>query len=212
MVPVNVFIELLCFIGAFFYLKKEKEQHWYAFVWFMLFITLLELAGWAMRYLLTMNNHWLYNIHMVVEVFFVAWILHRFFKSMVDSKPWILTGLVVFVISYTIESIARGFVKYNEFTASLTAVLFVIAAGCYFYCLLKSEEYVELLRHPPFWIITGIFLFYFGSTAANIFFEELKQLNLVYHIPLRYFIFPVLNAMLYGCWIYGFRCKYLQNI
>jgi hypothetical protein len=68
------------------------------------------------------------------------------------------------------------------------------------------------LQHPPFWIVTGLFFFNFGSIACNLFFDYLMVKIPKEYIPINYIIFTVLNFILYGCWSYAFICRYRQMI
>jgi len=210
MFPTTLLIEFVCLLFAIRYLKKD-QSFWRSFIWFMFFITLIDGTGWAMATLYKQNNHWLYNIQLPVEVIYTGWIIHKIFASLINSKPWFFTGLAVFLLAYIIEGIYKSYSAYAAFSSSLASVLFFVSSGCYFYLLLKQEEHIDLLKHPPFWVMAGIFFFYFSSTAVNVFFEELMKINIVKGIPLRFYIFTLLNAILYGCWINAFRCRYQQT-
>jgi hypothetical protein len=213
MAPITVFEEVACLFFAILWLSKKGAGYWAGFIWFMLFTVIVETIGWLLHiYYPKQHNHWLYNIEMIVEVLFLAWIFYRILQPLFNSKPWIITGLTLFFVSYIIEGYPSRYIRYNYLTDSLAAVLFVIASGAYFYFLLKNEGYVTLFRHPEFWLVAGIFFFYFGSTAANLLFQELMTYNIAKGVSIRFIIFPVLNAILYGCWSYAFRCRYLQII
>jgi uncharacterized membrane protein YfcA len=212
-VPITVVEEIVCLSFSVVYLKNRKAGWWRNFIWFMLVTVLIEIAGWILSlYFPRKYNHWLYNIEMIIEVLFVTWVFYKILQPLFNSKPWLIAGLAVLFISYGVECVSRKFLTYNAFTDDLAAVFFVIASGAYFYFLLKSEEYVKLLEHPQFWVVAGIFFFYFGSTAVNLFFDDLMNVNIVRGFPVRLIIFPVVNAILYGCWSYSFRCRYLQTI
>ena len=213
MFPFSFIIELLCFFCALYYLRHEKKGIWYWLPWFMLFTSITDGSGWLLSILYpTAKNHWLYNLILPVTVLFIWWIFYNIYKPLYDSRIWLIVCLLIFSISYVVETINKGFLIYNFTTVTITGVLFVIASGWYYYLLLKQEEYLNLMHHPPFWIVTGIFLFYFGGTAISLFFEDLMKLNIAKGIPVRSFIAPVLNLAFYGSWAYAFRCRYQHTI
>jgi hypothetical protein len=212
-VPITVVEEIVCLSFSVAYLRDKKTGYWHNFIWFMAVTVVIEIIGWILSLDFPRKyNHWLYNIEMVIEVLFVTWIFYKILQPLFNSKPLLISGLTVFFVSYSIECVTRTFLTYNAFTDALAAVFFVIASGAYFYFLLKSDEYVKLFEHPEFWLVAGMFFFYFGSTAVNLFFDDLMNLNIIKGVSVRFIIFPVLNAILYGCWSYSFRCKYLQTI
>ena len=213
MVPITLIEEIICLAFSILWLSNKKAGYWQAYIWFMLATVIIETLGWLLSvYYPRQRNHWLYNIEMVIEVLFISWIFYRILQPLFNSKPWIVSGLAAFFISFLIEGIPNRFVRYNSLTDSLAAVLFVIASGAYFSFLLKQEDYINLFRHPEFWVIAGMFFFYFGSTAANLLFQELMSYNIAKGVSIRFIIFPILNAILYGCWSYAFLCRYRRTI
>lgn len=213
MIPISIIEELICLVFSILYLRHDKDPVWKYMIWFMLITVLIETAGWLLSMAFPhQKNHWLYNIELLVEIPFVGYVLHTFLKPFLNSGIWVIAGSFLIAGSYIAESIYRHFMIYNYFTNSLVSVLFVIAAGSYFFFLLKNDEYVNLFKHAPFWMIAGIMLFYFGSTIVNLFFAQLMKLFIAKGVPVRFIIFPVLNGILYGCWSFAFRCRYLQRM
>jgi hypothetical protein len=177
----------------------------------MLFIVLVEGAGWVMS-IKRVHNHWLYNIELVAESGFLAWVFWQEMKAFGIRKIWTLTGLFLFFAAFIIEGSRSGFRMYTDKADTLFSVLAFLGSGIYFYLLLKYTDYIDLYKHPGFWLMAGIFLFYFSSIAFELFFSELLTINIAGGLPLRYIVFTILNAILYGCWSYSFRCRYLKTI
>jgi hypothetical protein len=210
MFPATLIIEFVCLICAFVFLKNINSYYWKSFILFMFLITLLEAAGWIIAAFYKQNNHWLYNIQLPIEFIFTSFCIYKIISSITNSKPWFLLGLSISLIFYIVEGVYKTFLSYASVTSIFTSILFFVSSAIYFYLLLKKEEHIDLLSHPPFWIMAGIFFFYFTSIAVTLFFKELMTINILKGIPLRFYIFTLLNAILYGCWIKAFKCKYLQ--
>lgn len=205
-------IELICFNVALYFLKKDKAMPWRVFPWFILTVALLDGTGWALDYIFKVSNQWLYNITLVIFVLFITWLFYHIYRSLFNSGPVLTALLAAFFITFTIESFDKALARFNNVTFMITGAIFVIASCAYYYLLLKSDKIVMLLKHPEFWLVTGIFLFYFGNTTPVIFFKEIMGYEVVHGVPLWELIFPVLNLILYGCWAYAFRCRYRQTI
>jgi len=207
--PYTVIIEIVCLFFAITYLKKEKG-YWNGIMWFMLFTVITEMAGYCMRVILHYNNHWLYNFYLLAEASFMSWLLYKI--SIFNSKPLVITGLAVFVICYLYESIHSDFTEYSSVSNSILCIYLTIVCCLYYYFLLKRDEYINVVKYAPFWIITGCFFFYFGRIGCNFFFEYLVAICNKYGVPVRYIIFIILNFILYGCWSYAFICRYRHTI
>lgn len=213
MLPISLFIEIICLILAVIYLgKKQAGWYWY-FIPFMFLIVALESTGYIMAAFFRLNNHWVYNIEMLLEIFTIPLLFTKIFSdAAMKERNIIVGGFFVMLTAFMIESIHKGFLTYNTFTYLAMSAIFTFYGGTYFYNLLKRPEPVNNSKFAPLWIVAGIFIFYFTGAAVNVFFDQLMQLNISRGIPLRYIIFTVLNAILYGFWSYAFRCRHLLTI
>ena len=201
-------VELSCLLFAIFCLNKDRGS-WRFMPLFLLLIVITEITGKQFTRL-HISNQWLYNIYLVFEAAFVGFM---FFTLLNKRKTWILSGLVLFSLSFLLESHLKGFYKFLSITNLLSSTLFVIFSLYYYYQLLRDERYYNLIQHPPFWGVTGCLFFYFGCTVCNVFFDHLSLLKSTeIRIPLRYIIFSLLNFILYSCWSYSFICRYRQRI
>ena len=203
---------MICFIFSIIYLSKKKVGYWRYFIWFMLFTVVSEITGHVLTVFFQKNNHWIYNIYLPVETVFICWLFYKICIPYFNSKPWLIVWLTVFFSLYLYQSIKTDFLEFSWISNSASSVFFVFFSCLYYYQLLKHEEYLNLLTFPTFWIVNGIFFFHFGSTSSNLFFDYLVSINLKSAIPIRYIIYIILNFILYGCWSYGFLCKYRQTI
>lgn len=210
--PFSEIMEVICLASSFFYLSNGKVGYWGYFRWFMLFTLLLEFTGYILYFIYHLNNHWLYNINLPVEIIFISAVLYKICSPYFKVQYWLLPGLSLFASFYFYESMHSHFLSYSIISNNIASVMIIIICCLYFYFFLKKEEYVDIYKHPPFWIIAGLFFFYFGSTACNIFYTYLASINLKQQIPVRFIIFALLNFILYSCWMRAFLCKYRQTI
>jgi hypothetical protein len=209
---INPAIEFISFLIALFYLATKKIGWYKNFIWFLFLVVTTEAVGNTAYFYWHQNNHWIYNAYLPVEILFKSWILYKICQPHFNSRPVIISGLVVFSISYLAESITAHFLKYSSNTNVLFSVWVILVCFYYYYCLIKGENNITIYRHPPFWIITGLFFFYFISTASNLFFDYLIQINKKELVPIRYTIFLILDLILYSSWSYAFICRYKQTI
>jgi len=96
-------------------------------------------------------------------------------------------------------------------TYSTMSVVFVVCSLYYFYLLLNDNQYIELKFSADFWWAVTTLLFYFGSTAVNIFRGKL-MIKVTSENYLTYYIYLVLNILLSLGWSYSFICRKLTTI
>lgn len=210
-IPFNLLIEFGCFLVYLCHYRRLTGKLYKSLFWFLLFTVVIESLGYFLRFFLTKNNQWVYNLFLVAEIGFIASLLSVLlgpFLAIQKVNGWV--GILLF-IAYAMETISTHFQKYASITNSLFSVYVVIMCCLYFYYFLHSEEDIPILVHPPFWLISGLFFFYFGSSACNLFFDYLAMINLQHARPLRYFIMLLLNFILYGCWGYALLCQKKQS-
>ena len=192
---------------------------------FLLITCVAELMGFHFKHLYladrhhTHSNAWIYNILILFQAAFLSFMFYNLLGKYVNSKGLILSGLSAVFILYAYEtfqhcglkpvegSIDTGFYLYNDLTNTVMSVLFVVYSFYYYYCLIKDESYERFAISPSFWWITGTLLFYFGTTACNMFYDQLKGVEISPKHYLTSYIYNVFNVILYGCWAYSFICE-----
>lgn len=153
------------------------------------------------------NNNWEYNIFLMCESGFTSLMFINLFSKYTDSKPMIIYGLTLFVVCYATEMAYHSFLYYDNLTYGFMSIQFVLYSLYYFYLLLKDDAVVKFKYSPDFWWICGTLFFYFGSTACNLFYHQLDNIQIYRGEQLIDFIFKLLNVILYGCWSYSFICR-----
>jgi hypothetical protein len=200
-----IIFEIACFVTALVCLTKDSHLAWRSMVLFLLIICLTEVTGLFIRKS-HHSNAWLYNIYLVFEASFTSLLFGSILGKYFNSKPLILSGLAVLLLLYVYELFDHGLYIFNDLTATVMSVIFVLYSVLYYFLLIKDEEYVDLKRSAPFWWVAGALFFYFGSTACNLFYPFLKDVKIAGH-NITYYIFTALTILLYSCWSYSFICK-----
>jgi hypothetical protein len=212
MFPITLCLEFACLVVAFFFLSKERDIQWQCFKIYLLFITILEMCGWAMWFIFKIKNHWLYNLELIVTFCFITWFFTFEFRKYNVSKTFLSAIVTIFFSFWFYEIIGKGIFQYAKNTAIIRSILFLVCSCTYYFYLLKAPEYIVLSKHSSFWIISGVFFFYFCSTLTNLFFSELVKIFLADGPALRHYIYIFFNLILYGLWAYAFKCRSQQRL
>jgi hypothetical protein len=117
----------------------------------------------------------------------------------------------MFFSIYTYECFTQPFTIFHNYSWIFFSFSMIVACGLYYYLLLMDDEYINLGLHTPFWFVTGIFVYFFGSSVCTLLFKQLMRINIVEGISIRYLLFILFNFILYSCWSYAFLCKYKQT-
>lgn len=203
----NNIVELTGLLLAIAFLINDKNRIWRAQILFLIAVCIIELVGRYYRMVIQQNNSWIYNLYLLLETGFVSAVFYIFFEDYIKGRLYVIAAVLLFIIVYTKEIISHGITKFNVNSDTLLSVHFCICSLLYYYQLLKSDGYEQLSKLPSFWWVNGVFFFYFGSVACDLFFYQL------FLIPnnLRSDIYAILNLLLYSCWSYSFLCRYQQR-
>ena len=197
--------ETVCFLVAIICLTKNVSRIWKIMIPFLFITCAAEYTG---VYLKRHHhpNQWPYNILLIFQVLIVSFVFMDLFSRYLKNRALVIGGIVVLLLLYIYQTFNQGFFMFHELTYNVMCVLYVIYCLYYFYLLLNAESYVELEYSANFWWVSGALFFYFGSTIVNIFRDELSPINMGGH-NIGYYIYIILNIILYGCWSYSFICK-----
>lgn len=203
----NTTSELICFLISMFCLAKDADLVWKLLRPYLFTICITEFYG---IYLKShhLANQWPYNILLAFQIAFTSLMFSNLFRKYVSKSGLVLTfGLVLLFFLYIYEISYHSFFRFNVVTYNSMSVLFVLYCLYYFYLLLKDSRYIDLKYSSNFWFVIGVLFFYFGSTAVNLFRGKLSILFLSKKHFLTYYIYIILNVILYSCWSYSFICR-----
>ncbi len=208
----NTVIEIVCFLIALLALIKDRSAAWKGLIVFLFITCVAEITG---KYIVLQyridhkphHNTWVYSILLVFEMVFTSSMFFVLLKKTRYGKFMITYGLALLGLIYIYETFRIGFLAKHNLTTTVMAVLFVTYSLAYFYTLLKSDVYVDLKFSSEFWWISGSLFFYFGSTMCNLFYYKLSGIKPTPEHNLVYYIYCVLNLLMYGFWSYSFICR-----
>ncbi|HEY9197270.1 MAG TPA: hypothetical protein VIM77_13430 [Mucilaginibacter sp.] len=204
---LNTIVELICLIFALMCVAKDKDLAWRLMAILMIVTFASETAGrYVFLHSASKNNHWVYNISILFEIAIIHIMFAHLFKRYINFKLALIISITVLGLCYAFDMYNKGFFWYSNHTYTLMSVLFVLYSLIYYYLRFRDEEYIDLRTSPGFWWTTGVLFFFFGATACNLFDEELYAV-MFYDHHLTYYIFRLLNFILYGFWTYSFICR-----
>lgn len=112
------------------------------------------------------SNAWCNNIEDIILFAFFTKFIQAFDERQEKRKRIYIAAGVVILISIVDILLVQGVFK-RATIATVIQDLFLIWMICnYYYRLLNndSDEYIELITHPPFLALTGIFFYYLSTT------------------------------------------------
>lgn len=211
-ITINTGCEFICFLAAFIFLIKDKDTAWKLLIPYLLLTCVFEAAGVYMRKVAHIPNYNLYNVFLLFECGVTSYTFYSLYKPFKNTGKWLIAWYIIFMAIYLAELVMNHFKLFVSITATVMSVVFVLASLYYYYLKLMDESFERLAFSAPFWWVSGALFFYFGSTTCNIFFDYLSQIKPINHqLSIRYYIFILLNIILYSFWSYAFLCRYLQR-
>ncbi|SEN15946.1 hypothetical protein SAMN05192574_102627 [Mucilaginibacter gossypiicola] len=112
------------------------------------------------------SNAWCNNIEDIILFAFFTKFIQSFDERLKRRKRIYIAAGVVILLSIADILLIQGVFK-RATIATVIQDLFLIWMICnYYYRLLNndSDEYIELITHPPFLALTGIFFYYLSTT------------------------------------------------
>jgi hypothetical protein len=202
---LNTTIELICFITALICLKNDKSAVWKSLIVFTFLIFTVETIGLYLKHQRT-SNQLIYNILLISYGVFMSLMFDQVIKPYIKNNVVLAVLLAVFILSFTYETLNKGLMVFHNNTYTILSVCYILCSLFYFALLLRDEGYVVLSRSASFWWVAGTLIFYFGSTAVNLFRGKLSiRVNEDHY--LTFYIYVALDLLLYGCWSYSFICR-----
>lgn len=215
--PIYLLAEWLCFIAAIL-LIRPSDKYWATVRFYLAFVVLHESIDYYLVWIVRIHsNHLPANLCILAEYGYGIW----FLSKLIDVKKIgsiCLIAYLIFLGSYIMAFAVseNGIFTFFDKADTVGSEIMIVLCMIYYYTLFNKEEYVDLLKEPVFWFISGCFVFYTTSICMDTFFQKLISIRIAHKISLRYMIMNILNIILYGCWIKSFIClksnrSYLQR-
>jgi hypothetical protein len=204
----TIIAECLALLFSLLLLNK-KNGYWQIFALFLAFTISIEAISVYLRFVLKIPTYPANNFLWMVQLFFYSFLFYKF----IDNKKihfLLVVGVGLMLLAFLLETIKLSFVGYHKIFRQLLS-LFVVLFSCVFYFqLFKNDEVKNPLTFPPFWIVTGLFIFYFGTSVIFAFKAQGIKLgsdDFFYNL-----IMGCLNCIFYGSWITAFiQCRQQQT-
>jgi hypothetical protein len=206
---LNIAIEVVTCLIAFFCLYNDKRLAWRLIPFFMAFTCIVEITGrWL--HINKKSNDWVYNVYLIAEASVITAMYRYSIKKYTQKIKFIGAGGLILILLYSYEIIVHGILSYNDDTETAMLGLFICYGLYYYYLLMDNEVYHKLYTYPPFWWVAGTLFFCFGSIVSDLYYTFLNAKAWPLFTS-RYSIFNYLNIILYGFWTYSFICRYHQR-
>ena len=206
--PSNM-AEVLALLVALASVTSPRNGWWRLFALFMVMTLGVEITGYYLHNTLNRRNNYVVFVpFMLIEACFYSFILYKFLDTVV-LRRWLLAGFGAFLLIYFFDVAGAGFATYTS-TSRISLSVFVVLFSCIYYQrLLQGSELPQPLKYPPFWIVTGLFFFYFGTIVVFCFRSQLIKLP-GKGANVRLFLLGALNWILYLSWSIAFIWKKRQ--
>ncbi|KAA5533698.1 hypothetical protein F0919_14270 [Taibaiella lutea] len=195
---VRTGVLIIAFLVSVYYWKNYKNSAQKYFPFLMLFATIVEVTGSVRLYYEKETSNFLYNVYLIISfVFLLIWFI-TILKRKIIPKILLFVFLAATVFSVFTESATGDLYFYMLMTGS---VFILAGAFLFFKQLIETDAAVYFIKNQQFWIMSGLLVFYIGFLP---FYLLVRNLDLHdYRIGL---VIPLLNILLYGCFIIGFKC------
>jgi hypothetical protein len=119
---VIIFVEIACFIIAVTCLIKDADFTWRSMVLFLLITCITEITGKLLK-VAHRHNTLVYNIFLIFEASFTSLMFNRILGKYINSRPLILSVLILLLLLYIYEIFNHGFFVFNDIMATVMSVV-----------------------------------------------------------------------------------------
>lgn len=212
MAPINQIMEVVCLVAAILLVNQKQSGFWRSSILFMGLITVANTTGFALERYLQIVTILPQNVILIVKAFYFAFFFSKIYSPVLETKIWVLSALSLFILLFTWETTFVGLKGHHMISQNFLAILIMISSLGYFYFLLKENKNLDIIYHPPFWFVTGLFFYYFGSVGFSLLLNKAMIGYLASNTSAEALLGLSLSFILYSCWIFAFVCRYRQTL
>ena len=200
-----IIAEMIALVAATLAFFRLKDGYWGLFIPYMFIVLAVETSGYLFR-INKLPNYILYNGLLALQLVFFTYLFTKFFDPEKFRRSLLIAG-GVFIIMFLAESTSLGFASYNRISRLAFSWYIVFWSLLFYFELLRNDRIFAPIRYAPFWTITGLFFFYFGTAVMFSFQDVVSKIKLTGNISFYTLVMSCLSCILYGCWIIGFICQ-----
>ncbi len=206
---VSVVTEILALIASFLCFGKKDARYLCTLPFYLLFVLSIEFLGYY-YHSLKRPNYVFYNFLMLIQAIYFCFLFYRFDIEKKGSTI-ILLLLLAFVITFLLEGINISFSAYNIYSRQALSILVLVLCFRFYYLLLKNDTISFPLNYPPFWIVTGLLVFYLGTVGLFAFYKQVSSIKLSGNNTFYDILMGTFCCILYGSWIIAIICQKKQE-
>jgi len=167
--PPHIYFELAALLCSILLWQRLRSSFFRFFIYYLVFIVVIELTGRYIRKVLHQPNVWLYNLSIPLEYLFYAFVFWKGFKI---AAFRILAGwfIILFCI-YTVFNLCfiNGISTFASNNVTMGSFFMILFSLLFFYDLYINTETETVWKTPMFWIAAGVLLFNAGEFTYNLF-------------------------------------------
>lgn len=196
---------LVTFIVLLFFRKRLQPKYLQLFIIYVAVCFLTELTAHLLTYF-NRKNIVLYNIEMIFEISFFAYIFYRSTDSPVIKK--IISYFFIFFLLFAFINLPfiQGLRKFNTYTYTIGSLFLTACCFYYLFNLIFSKETENPFRIFLFWVSIGLLFCYLGNLPYLSTLNKLFTSNWATARSLS-IISKVVNTILYLSIITGAVCQ-----
>ncbi len=203
-----LWLEFLSTIVALLYYNRVKHTYWKWFVYYLLFILLIEMFGESIFKAFSIEKKYYFAyIGIPIEYLFFYWLYAV--NSIKNRKLfWIFSS--IFLLSFI--PIELYFSKLNivySLNITIGTLLLMILVLLEFNKQIKNDNIIEFKTNKMFYINTGVMLFYIGTLPFFGLYNLLLQEPSIWNIYYTYFL--VSNCVMYLLFTLSFICGKVKS-
>jgi hypothetical protein len=182
---------------------------------FIPFLALTNLVEWGSRFgwfNIHHSNNWIVNIFTNVEFIFYSFLFFSFSSDPVYKKRIRLIASLFLLLALINILFIQGYNRFHSYSFLLGSLMMIYFCCNYYLSLLKIQVYINLIRYPPFWIVSGLLFFYCGMFCYYTFYEAYAYRYFLEYYKLFNILTNIFNILLYSCFSVGFICQRFNPI
>jgi len=199
---IAVYGELLAFLVALLLLSSRRNAYWRMFIVYLAIVIVVEYIGYTYK-IERKRNYAPYHFLMLCQGAFFSFLFYKF-NVLKRGNGWLTAIAITFFIFFALEWIMAPPGSYFGYSRQYLSFMEVLFCCVFYFSVLKDDAVHAPLTYPPFWIVTGLFFYYFGSAVMFAFIAQVSKIKFAGNIGFYDLVMGTLSIILYGSWIVGF--------